>query len=690
LLILTLLAAAHAEPLAMDFGLPSEPTVHGMVRVGPDGLPASGVTIEQGEIRAGLTPDPVSGGALMAGQVQLDLPAGSYRLISLQAFLGRAPITLLPPNGFGLRANSTVVLHEHPPTDPFEMLHTSYWAAHPIPVFTPGESPWERAVRDLMPWHETVVEVGKDPLVLEAFGRPLSALIVLPADEPIEPHLAAIDAARGAWYLGHEIQAEERFYTIEEPKLTLLEELPDAQPWREPLTTYVGGSTAAVWWLPAGDWTVTSEGDPVELYDVIWWDHSSPRSRLVTPAPVWLRPSEGAPPNQNQPVGIALRVVGENPGTHRVQLRAHGPQELALELEVKVAPAKLAAPELIVGTNHSWDRARYSMAPPEQAFEMADRELTRLSELGIRYLHLGAYLPPAKGFDAHVAEKWGELGGEIIAWNRPLLVLNRWLRQETEFSTQRVEEMAKLIQGLPAAPGMRRVVGVYDEAGAWHHAPYRARSAAFVDAMRPLIPEDIELAAAGGHPFDWPFAEHVDVFAYGNFPPSSAERTAEIAPYGADVWSYNTPRGLWTGTQAWAANTPVVSLWASWDHTITMTDPIQFAFRSAGLNVGPDGEVWTEMDLMGVSVGLDIVAMLEQLPHGRARGKACKGLLASSETLETAVRGSLQGAEPMEGDRHEIGTPRDAQRLHDNLVTWWAAWDAADCARRVRAESPTR
>jgi hypothetical protein len=678
-MFLLLAAALAAPPILLDVGSLASEVADGFSRLDLEACTDARVQWETPPLRAiaGTFPDPLTGDAVVGGQLRLDLPPGTWHVAALMGSEDPLANELVATWGLAVRggATATGLLVDPPDTWAAFRASPSYTSVART-RYTPGSTAWDRVIAPTRPWLRGELQVT-GPVVLAPQGRPLAALI-LTQDDPGEL-LARIDAARRAAFHARWSPEAEPPPAWTADTLTLAtaawEQPPDpARATATPslrLAAAPGERQGQVLWAP-GDapltWTVRGAPDlSVETYEVVWSDTTAAvRPRALRPT--WLVPSAGrAEGGQGLPVGVAVVLStpqGARPGLRRATLTLRrGDQAVDVPLTLDVRPVTLPPLPFPAGFIAQVSPVATALdgygADTVYASIVADLDRMRLlgaDLISLRFLLSGSRWPDAPAAEAsRLAEAawaaWHDRGGRLVVWPDPKVHVRpaAYVNPEGDpLPDDLAGPLGELLQAVRRSP-VEIVVPFWEEEGGWKNAGSPDRARELVPQLRAIAP-DVRFAATAAHPVDWGVAGTMDVVMISTMPVLERASVAQIRAAGSSPWAYNLPPGRSGPLIAWASG---VDAFLQWHWSPGYGDPfndVHPGMVSSYAAHGPDGQVWHSALAERFAQGLSDVRWLAALDAAIAAApRAKRADVARAVALRDALRGSLDGALPTPG-----------------------------------------
>jgi hypothetical protein len=676
-MLLTLAAALAAPPILLDAGSLASEVADGFSRLDLEGSADARVAWLTPPQRAlaGTFPDPLTGDALLGGQLRLDLPPGTWHIAALMGSEEPNAGEVVAAWGLTVRSGATASgLWVDPPDDWASFRATPAYTAVARPHYTPGSTAWDRVVAPSKSWLRGEVQVT-GPLVLAPQGRPLAALI-LTQDDP-SPLLARVDAWRRDTF-------HARWSPADEPPppdwaaepLTLA-----TASWEQPPDPALATATPAlrlaaapgerqgrVLWAP-GDapitWTVRGAPDlSVETYEVVWADTTAAvRPRALRPS--WLVPSPSrAEGGQGLPVGVAVVLStppGAKPGLRRATLtlrRGDQMVEVPLTLDVRrvtLPPLPFPAGFIAQVSPLATALDGYGSDTVVASIE-ADMDRMRLlgaDLISLRFLLSGSGWPTTPAPEASkLAEAawaaWHARGGRLVVWPDPKTHVRptAYLNPETApLPAELVRSLGELLTAVGRAP-IEVVVPFWEEEGGWKNAGAPDRARALVPQLRAVAP-DVRFGATAAHPVDWGVAGTFDVVMTSTMPLLDRATIDHLRAAGSAPWAYNLPPGRSGPLMAWASG---ADAFLQWHWSPSVDDPfndVHASFGSWYAAHGPDGQVWHSALAERFAQGLSDVRWLAALDEAIAAApRSRQADVARAVKLREAIRASLDAALP--------------------------------------------
>lgn len=620
MILLLALTAAAAEPVLLDAGTVGSPVMDGFERLAPDGGPRATWRRPPDQALLLEGPDPLVSDGIEGGLLHFDLAPGRW---TLRVMLGGRPDPWGPPEhppgeDFGLRGLLDVEVPEGE-----AWLPSPFYAANPFPVFREGETEWHRQVAPRDPWHEIVVQVGEQGLLVEPYGAPLQALVAVPAGTDAEAVITGVQRGRAEWYhrrvapqaVGWELPGADGGPL--RVQVAGWRDLPSAElATSSPSVLWEaapGERVTAVLWLFPGDRGASVElqgAVPLSTWEVHWLDSPALNAER-RPRPAFLRPAAELRGGQGVPVGLAVTGRAPDvPGTFEGTLRIRrGEEVLEVPWTVEVLDLKLAQAPIPVGFF-------LDLRPPltwafghgsEEVLDAYRRDLGLLRALGFDALAVRRASParwdpqaPDTALFEEAARAWRERSDGLLVWTDPALALGPWYRD----AERPLAEAGLLARAFAeAARPLDAWLYVYDEEGV-KRPGMPERSRALIEVVREAA-GPVQLAGCTPHPMDWlTVAPTLDAACLTWSPPLSSAHADLLRSRGVAPWAYNLPaHRSSSGLVAWATGVEALLFW-SWNDA--RGDPFDEVTREhfQYTFLGPGGEIWPSVWLMDVAEGL--------------------------------------------------------------------------------------
>jgi hypothetical protein len=684
-----LLTAFAAEPILLDAGPLADHVMEGFVRLDLEGCADLRARWEVPPDKAipGAFPDPLAGDALVGGRLHLDLEPGRWHV---WVMLGQEAATLAEvTQPFGLRSGDQAIVEVTPPTLWADWLASPFGSANPRPVFRPDETAWDRQLRPTHPWREAEIEVGAGGLDLQAFGRPLQAIVLAPAAQvdTTRVALALTDDLRKDWfhrYFYPQLREPTALPTTDTLTLAAWDE-PTGAPARSWSPTLARDERhGAVLWLPGdGPAEVEVDGLPgltVELYEVSWLDAAQHAARPTRVRPAVLIPREGRAValtgGQGLPTGLALvlRSAGRTapdatasfawlsaPGLHRGRVTlTQGGERWRLDLKVRVLDLTLPPPPAPAGFIWLASPAAAKMLPTPTDLRdlpiggpplhrVLDEELARMEALGATAITLKGALDPdqlrkqaperAAALAVHLLQRWADHGGTIAQWADPKMIIRQsaFVHPAEDPLPDSLTPTLQALLAIPSRAPIRVVIPVWEEEGGWKNAGALPIARALMPQLKALAP-DVRFAANAGHPLDHAVAGLIDVVTLGNLPTLRRSIVEQVRTSGSTPWAYNLAPAETGPLAAWANG---VEAFVQWHWSPAMVDPLHdvhqrpvwwYAAR------GPDGQVWHTALAERFAAGITLTRWLALIEQQLREAPD-----AEAQALIDALRASLDG-----------------------------------------------
>ncbi|TVQ87364.1 MAG: hypothetical protein EA397_18785 [Deltaproteobacteria bacterium] len=579
--------AALAAPVQLDFGGEGSPVLPGFAKVTPwsseDGR--AGWVGDPPRAREGTWPDALLADHVTGGTLHLDVPEGDYTLAVLfSEELGRSPKPAWKSGvrieGLGERLVDGYTIET--------FFGSRFFARNPRPDFRAEPTVWDRQIGPATPWRVEAVRAQEGGLQLTAFGAPMAALVLTPADRATtEVELFLIDDARKRWYLDHHPEQRPDKPMAGEG-LAGLELLPWSGLPSEPRPAKVEAALSpgeSHSWLfavhgsdePAQVELHGLEGLHPELHEVDWLDVQdkrllAPRPHVVRPLDGELKASQGLVPL----LALSVRVPAEaRPGSVRGQVRIRrGEDVLVLPVSLRVRALQLEAPRAPLGVWVDLRSHQASLYGPDsdEAKASWDRDVALLrryefTSINLRGLYFpgpwprpGALPPPERLRWA--AQAWKRAGGEELMWVDPMFLLQPALREDHYLPVLDPPAREAVMEMMRSAAEVGAGIYLFDEFGAQKGLELSERYRRMFELADTLRDEgEPPLGVAEPVPAFWDLlADHADqVYLHYPLDPVHVDffagRRAEPRSYG---WHYARET---SGRLSWLQGVRMVSFW---------------------------------------------------------------------------------------------------------------------------------
>lgn len=665
-----LLTAFAAEPVLLDAGPLADHVMEGFARLDLEGCADLRARWELPPDKAipGAFPDPLAGDALTGGRLHLDLEPGRWHV---WVMLGQEAATLAEATQpFGLRSGDQAIVEVTPPTLWADWLASPFGSANPRPVFRPDETAWDRQLRPAHPWREAEIEVGGDGLDLQAFGRPLQALVLAPEAQvdTTRVTLALTDDLRKDWFHRY-------FYPqLREPTAPPAADTLTLAAWDEPAgaptrswspTLARDERHGAVLWLPGdGPAEVEVTGLPgltLELYEVSWLDAAQHAARPTRVRPAVLIPrgarAAALTGGQGLPTGLALVLRSTDaagapsaPGLHKGRVTlTQGGERWRLDLKVRVLDLTLPPPPTPSGFIWLVSPAAQRMLQPDALHSALDDDLARMQALGATAITLKGALDPdqlrkqaperAAALAEHLLQRWADHGGTTAQWADPKMIIRQsaFVHPAEDPLPNSLTPNLRALLAIPGRSPIRVVIPVWEEEGGWKNAGALPIARALMPQLKALAP-NVQFAANAGHPLDHAVAGLIDVVTLGNLPTLRRSIVEQVRTSGSTPWAYNLAPAETGPLAAWANG---VEAFVQWHWSPAMVDPLHdvhqrpvwwYAAR------GPDGQVWHTALAERFAAGITLTRWLALVEQQLREAPD-----AEAQALIDALRASLDG-----------------------------------------------
>lgn len=679
---------AATDPLLLDAGNLIDAPLIGFSRLSLDGSDDTRVSWSTPPMRvkSDRGPDPLSMDHVVGGVLQLNLEPGEW---AGWAMLGSESQTYASEAGaeFGLVGGTDeVLLVERAKGEAFFL--TDDYTRNPFPVFRPEQTSWHRQVAHRHPWREFSVMVPKGGLQLQAFGKPLQALVLVPRNRAMEGELL-VEVA--------DAERQEHFHTHIRPSATQWT-LPDVSgegpltvhvaDWRafpdkaaaverpEPLRFEVAPSErfGRILWLFPGDgdaeWRVDGLEDfQVRGSQVHWLDASFNSRRDERPRPAFMRPSQGRlEGDQGVPVGVALEfeVPPDARGEHsgRIWLK-RGDELVSVTVEIRIRKLALAAPAADVGFYYDAHPAVAHATGDLSVFHrlVVRQDFALMHRYGMRAVAMRFATPFPKRFaeieeDTEVFEElarlWRASGGGHVLWLDPFFLMRAPAFGALDADPLAPEVMERLGFALRAAERVGDAGLLISDEGARKHVAFPDRAVVALTAAREMG-HDVKLYGTMPHAIDQEvMGPHVDGAMIFRLPDQDPQWGQRLREKGASPWAYNlTPGRSGPGLVTWEME---VDGLMQWHFNDTYGDPFddthmrrQFVYAL----LGPAGEVWPTPILVSFGEGVidqrylvtleALVGAFEAHPSPRRQAMATRGRALLESARESVRTGDVLG-----------------------------------------------
>jgi hypothetical protein len=659
-----LLHATASEPVRLDAGSLVSPLMPGFSRLHLEGSEDPRVRwhVMPDKAVTSAFPEPLSTDHLRGGALQLDLEPGTWHVWVMQGHVREDPRLWAGRDAWGLRADGRDVLRHEMPDSWESFLASDVFAKNPRPVFRDEETAWHRQLAPRHGWEHAEVVVGEEGLRLAAFGLPLQALVLAPADQraEVEIELAITE--------GHRAASWQRHYA---PEATNWERPPASPgpltvtPLRyatgRPLQALVGEPLHLDLRIDGGDapgtWRIrASRALEVEAAELSWLDAEGHLDRPLVPRPIIAWPGTGWTGGQNVPPVVRVTVTPTTPGTHQAQvIFRRGSEVVRHKLVVEAVDVQLD-PWIPAGL--------YLQVPPEAWLREGDpldlvlQQLDLLASHGLtaaslRYVFWKDGYPSQSPVDTslfeEVAKAWSVRGGRALVWADPKVALRPHLRTDVlpVIPPQLDVPLRDMLLATVRGP-LPIYVHAYEEE-AYKRADVVPRARQLAEELRALVPVPIRLLAATPTPVDWPVADAFDVVTVTHPLPVPGTHDAPTPRQPDGMWAYNLSPGRAGPLEAWAGHASGLLQW----HANPLADDPFHAVRRPTrwfhTVLNPDGRYLATTWLDDMAEGVFLARMLttlERLHADMANHASCDAVTAELQGFLTATRRAVADAHP--------------------------------------------
>jgi len=406
-------AIALSAPLLLDFGPDDRPPLDGTVRVGTD-VHDVDVLVVRGTPWAVEGFDPAIATGVTDAQLVVAVERGKWLVAVLQPPAPEDHPSANPRGGYGIRIDQLDIIHRDSARTFAGYLGSKRYAANPIPDYRVQTSPFERMIGSQATWDRFPMTVQEGGMMVETFGRPISAMVLARSLEELESGVAEVDEARRR-------AAEDKMHYAglppvpDGPVLGVPGQLPNEAEANEHRVLFQGQREELIWWLPAGAWHIRTRDLP-RPEEVLWWDRPK-NAREIATLPTWVRPIHGTTTDQGLPVGVVLTVAAGRPGTRTLRVEARGPSTETLTLEVTTLAREAPPTEWSAAISHGTHAMRTLHQSHHEAEHEAFAGIDALTDAGISAIKIESLSPASQAHHAAMFQHWEDAGGRTVLWD---------------------------------------------------------------------------------------------------------------------------------------------------------------------------------------------------------------------------------------------------------------------------------